>query len=574
MTSLRRVVTLAALLAIAGCGLPTSPSIHVVRRILTEHEQPDPDIRRIAPGPASGATPEQIVRGFLAAESNDDDQHAVARQFIAVPSSWDATGSTEVYDETSLQIAVVQHGAGSGGTADATVSFARKGRIAADGSFLASQAPERQTLELTRVLGQWRLLNVPTGLQLSLRDVARAFTPATVWFLSRDSSQPRLVPDPRLLPAPSAGRASALVRSLLAGPSSHLSPAVKSAASSTVQLRGSAVLVDGVVSVDLSQAGASLRGEQLRLFLAQLAVTLEQVPGAAQLRVTAVGRALTGASSSPVSLLELASALPPTADDAGTPAVRPIALVGGRISSLGTSEARSSPAPVVWPDIAQLTALATEPDLQQVSALQQTPSGKVLLTGTASGQPSRVLGPAPLDAISISPDGGTLVHRGGGDPALLLVDRSGVRRVTLPPSIPAGEVTALSVSRDGTHVAIVLGAGIAARLVVAVLVPGSEPHLVALGGSLPEVESVVSVAWFSSTHVVAIASSAGSSVRPLDVTIDGSAISPLTTAGLPRSITAVTSWGGARLLVAADRQAWVLSSGWASLGRADRVAYL
>lgn len=555
---------------IAGCGLPTSSSVHVVRRILTDQQQVDPDIRRIAPGPAEGATPEQIVRGFFAAESNDDDQHAVARQFLSTPTLWDASGGSEVYDEASLRIAITQRG----DLGQAAVSFSKVGMVDSNGSFAAADTTVTETMRLRRIAGQWRLSAVPVGLQLSVRDIARSLTSTTVWFMSRDPAGARLVPDPRLLPAPTAGLASALVRAMLAGPSRRLAPAVRTAVPPGTQLQGTAVLVDGEVTIDLSQQAANLRGEELKLFLAQLAVTLQQVPGALRLRLTANGRGIGGGDPSVGELARLVGALPATADEPPARAPRPIGVRGGQIENLGSTAPSAQPPGAVWRGVTGLTAIATDPDSGRIAALHRDGQRQSLLVGTVSGMPSTILGPDNLDAISLVPDGRVLAHRGGAAPALLLVDRAVVSKVSLPGGLDAGSISTIAVARDGVHVALIVGAGQQGKLVVAALVLLPQPRLVELATDVPTPTAVSSAAWLSATHLVVTGVSGSRAVRPFDLLVDGSAVTPMTSAGLPGSPSRVASWPGSRLLAVARDQACVLGSGWSVLGRADAVAYI
>ena len=570
---LTHVASAVVLALLASCGLPASGDVHVVRRILTDQQSDDSDIRRIAPGPAPGATPEQIVRGFFAAESNDDDQHAVARQFLERPSGWDAGGGADVYDENPLRVSIAA--SSDPKVIRAVVGFARKGRIGDDGSFTAEVATVTETLDLRQVAGQWRLVGVPKGLQLSGRDVARSFVAANIWFLTRDSARPRLVPDPRLLQTNATGLPSSLARALLAGPSSRLLGVTRTAVPAGSQLQGSAVLVDGEISVDFSTAVATVRGEQRDFLLAQLAQTMRQVTGATRLRVTSGGRGLSGADPEAGSIASLTSILEPTGDEAPTSPPTAYGLSGGELVALGSAAADALPAG--WTRISDLLRIVGDPDSQRIVALQRRDSLTDVLLGGVATRPVEVLTPAAYDAVAITPDGKALVHRAGAHPAVLLADDRGSTEVTLPNSIHASDIIAMCVARDGLHVALALreGQGRTARRVLQIttLVRAEKPTLSELGPPVPNLSQVSDVAWSGATHVIAIGASDSGAVRPFDVLIDGSELSPLSNAGLPSQPVSIADWPGSRMLVVDEGKVWAFGSGWAVLGRATDVTY-
>lgn len=555
---------------LSACGLPTSPDVHVVRRILTDQQSDDSVIRRIAPGPATDATPEQIVRGFFAAESNDDDQHAVARQFLERTSSWDSTGSTDVYDETSpIKVAIA--GGGDGRSLRATISFERTGRIEPDGSFIAEVGTVQERMTLRQVNEQWRLSDVPRGLQLSSRDVARSYVSATIWFLSRDPSRPRLVPDVRLLPTSSAGLPSSLVRALLAGPSALLAPLVQTAFPSGTQLQGSAVLVDGEAAVDLSSEAATARGTQRDHLLAQLAQTMTQVTGAQRLRVTSSGRGLAGADPEVGTLSSLTRALDPTGDDAPAKPPTAFGIADGVLETVSATE--TSVKATGWTRVSGLIRVVGDPDSQRIVARQRVGSATSVLLGGVATRPAQVLAPDQYDAVTITPDGYALAHRAGARAALIRADARSSVEVALPEGLPASSIAAMAMARDGVHLALAVRSGGTTRLQLAGLTGGARPSLVLLGPTISGVSGIVDLSWASATHVLVIGATDSGTVRALDVLIDGSDIAPLSSAGLPGNPRSIAGWPGSKVLVIDDGRAWALGSGWTTIGHSSDITY-
>ena len=83
----RRRLVLAALVALlplllTSCGLPLPDGVQSAGQVQAGSDEPQ-QLKVIPPGPRKGASPEEIVLGFLAAQRSPDDDHAVAREFLA-----------------------------------------------------------------------------------------------------------------------------------------------------------------------------------------------------------------------------------------------------------------------------------------------------------------------------------------------------------------------------------------------------------------------------------------------------------------------------------------------------------
>jgi hypothetical protein len=241
-------------------------------------------IRVIARAPRDGMTRIQVVQGFLDASASFDGDHAVARQFLTAQASasWTPAEKVSVYEGlTTLNQnpRQVVFRANQSGSIDSIGRFA----VADPGTELVVP------FELTRVNGEWRISSLPQGLVLSSADVDRAFRTFSLYFFNPTFST--LVPDARLIPVFGAGRATTLVRLLVAGPNAWLQPAVRTGFPEGIGLAVESVPIDfGIARVDLT-ASAQLLDDNIRQAISQQLVwTLRQLPDVTAIDITAGGQ--------------------------------------------------------------------------------------------------------------------------------------------------------------------------------------------------------------------------------------------------------------------------------------------
>jgi hypothetical protein len=152
--------------------------------------------------PAPGATPEEVVRGFIDAAASSVRGHPVAREHLAPhPSgSWsDEAGITVLgadYATVTTDAGTVVVTAEQVGTIDPRGVFS----VAAPGVFTHEFA-------LEQVDDQWRITNPPDGLVILEPDFQRVYDELHAFFL--DPTGERVVPDPRyVVELPAACRAA------------------------------------------------------------------------------------------------------------------------------------------------------------------------------------------------------------------------------------------------------------------------------------------------------------------------------------------------------------------------------
>ncbi|MCC4909580.1 LpqB family beta-propeller domain-containing protein [Microbacterium sp. cx-59] len=269
---MRRTVSLVSAvviaLVLAGCaGLPTTGPVQPVPQETAQAEVPDITFRPDAP--QAGASPQQIVEGFVRAASGPQNDWDTARLFLAPDfrDSWEPEAGvivdvlsdrvyTPISDEAlDLQVTpratVDEHGSyapSDGGTA-APLSYA-----------LAQQSD-----------GEWRITSAPNGILLDedfFRSVFRSYS--LMYF---DPTWEFLVPDTRFFPTYNA--ATRIADALVNGaPSAWLADAVKTAFPETVDLLPSVPAIGGVAQAQLSQQALTLDQTTLDRMQTQLASSL------------------------------------------------------------------------------------------------------------------------------------------------------------------------------------------------------------------------------------------------------------------------------------------------------------
>ena len=280
------VVALAVALLVSACSsIPTSGKVETSSTTATA--PPDQFIRVLARPPRPGATPTEIVAGFLDASASFDGDHAVARTYLtaAASVSWQPDVHVTVYDSVR-GYSLADFGAHN----VRMLALESAGDLTARGQFVqpTTTGGLRFDFPMSRVGGQWRIAVAPKGLILSTADVTRAYRIVNLYFL--DVAGGTLVPDPVYLPTQQPGVATTVARELLLGPTAWLAPAVRTGFPAGTKLAVDSVPVqDGVARVDLEPRAVAASGDERRQLAAQLAYTLTQLPNVSGVRITLSG---------------------------------------------------------------------------------------------------------------------------------------------------------------------------------------------------------------------------------------------------------------------------------------------
>lgn len=531
------VAPLGVVLLLSACGLPVPADVQAPGQVSAEQDAA-PEVLELPPGPAPGASASDVVFGFLRAQVSGAQDHAVARQFLAVGTraTWEDDAGATIYDPEAVQVAP--------DPADETrvvVRMRALARIAEDGGYGLEDHDLEEVYRLRRdEQGQLRLSDVPTGLRLPPAGASLLFDPEVAYFV-RPSATPRpsdqLVPDRVFLPASDSAAvvAEALVRRLLAGPSTALAGAVVTAFPAGTELRAPVAVRDGVVTVDLTGGVRSTDPATRRQLSAQLVWTLQEgLPGAPSVRLLVEGAPLDASGADTVQDTSDWLAFDPVRAAGSAAAL----YVDGerRLQRIDGTPTRSPATDGTLP----VDLVAVSPSTGRLALLSRgaDPAGDVVLIGPPAGPFERVLVTPSVRSLSWGGGERGLWVVGGADgapPRLQLVPVAGGPPVEVPVTLPpdAGPLSSVRISRDEARVAVVAGIGADRRVLVGQLA-GVEGALRATGlrAVAPGLVDVADVAWESGTSLVALARFGTPDRLPVRVTVDGSEIEPVRTIGL------------------------------------------
>lgn len=291
------ILLAAAGLALTACaGLPTSGDVNVGLELGKATD--DRDYLPFAPGPAPGASPAEIVEGFMEAGITTSDNWSVARSFLTpeLQQSWrPATGVSVDTAAESRRItpSVSDDEEQDATTATVQVSLDQVASVDENGAYAESSGASSLTFALTRLdNGQWRIAKAQDGIVVDQDRFTKVFDQYALQYF--DHAWSRLVPDVRWFPR-SQSIATSVTRALIDGvPSPWLDPAVQTAFPADVQLAQDAVPIDTsqVADVALTRAAATLDATTLARMRTQLQETLK----AAGVRVDQVNFTVNGRS--------------------------------------------------------------------------------------------------------------------------------------------------------------------------------------------------------------------------------------------------------------------------------------
>ncbi|MFJ2542185.1 GerMN domain-containing protein [Microbacterium sp. NPDC087589] len=298
--ALRGIAIAAAALLLSACtGLPTTGDVQ--RGIPLGAPPEGQDFLPLASGPVDGASPEEIVEGFMEAAITPADNWDTARTFLTpeLASTWrpntgvsiDMSAATRSFtsnldDEDDDEV-------DDGDTADVRVAFDQVASVDATGAYSEASGASNSAFVVERTEGQWRIAEAPDGVVIDESRFSRVYDDYALQYF--DQTWERLVPDVRWFPR-RATVATTIAQSLIGGvPSPWLDPAVQSAFPQAVQLARDAVPIDQdqIADVALNRAALGLEPTTLARMRTQLQATLVaagvQID---QVRFTVDGRAL------------------------------------------------------------------------------------------------------------------------------------------------------------------------------------------------------------------------------------------------------------------------------------------
>lgn len=520
---MRWLPTLALLLVVvlAGCtGLPASGPVNAGNSAASDG-QPAFDFR--PDGPQPGASPQQIVTGFITAASSPEGNWAIAQSFLAsgYRSAWQPQAGVVVDVFSDRQYAVAEDGT-------VTLTVAPAATVSAGGGYTAEeQGTTSLTYRLTQENGQWRIVEAPAGLLMDQDLFANVFHPYPVMYF--DATWTHLVPDLRWFPTLNAP--SRVANALVNGaPSEWLAASVSTAFPENVKLTPSVpVTGTGVAEVELSEQALTLDDATLDRMQTQLQASLQSA-GVTSVQMLVDGTAL-DASVLPLTPPAVdRRALVLTAQGFGF-------LVSGELTAIpGLSDVVQKLAP---------TAIETSPD--RSAAAVQLADGTIA-RAQADGASAVVDTRAGLVKPTIDPSGTIWTVPQGSPTEVRAIPASGDAVAIRGAWSGAARIAAMQISRDGARMAAILTFGGRSVVAVAGVVRDARGVPTALGE--PEVlatlpDGGIDVAWADEVTLGVLTGAAEPAY--VDVPVGGPAESIAAPAGA-HTLAGSSSTAGVRVL--------------------------
>ncbi len=542
-TSRRRVAAVSALaaacLALSACAaVPTSGPIE--EGPVVDAGNTAQFIRVIAAPPSVGASPSDIVRGFLEANASLDSGHAIARRYLTAEAaeSWDPDAAITVYGQSSLELSRLRD-------SSITAEMAINNRLKANGYLKPVEPAEQMQVDfrLEQIIDgagipQWRIIDPPPGVLISDSDLRRAYRPNQVYQAALRSGV--LVPDGRLLPVIGPSLPTALAERVLAGPASWLAPGVRDGAPEGTQLAlGAVPVTDGVALVELTDGALLATDVQRQDLAAQMTWTLTQLPEVSGVRMQVGGEPYNVPGSPEVMDRSVFQARSPESVITGSDGEQrvPYYILDGA-ELLRVSDASRTRTAIDVPDADRLLELGVSLDQRMASAVTPDRRGLWMLPldrGVSEYLiPGRRIGGASFDI-----DGRAWFTDAG---KVLRLDAS-----QAPAKVPvrgddlAGRISSVHLARDGTRVVLVAGG----QLYLGVLEGSPQGLAITSAHRLATtVKDVVDVAWRNSTTLDVLGSTASSGRQVLRISVGtgealqlGAPPQPQELAGAPGSAT-------------------------------------
>jgi hypothetical protein len=210
----RVAVAALAVASLAGCAdIPTTGTVG--SGVTIAQNAQDFTLDYIPQGPTAGATPGEILRGFIEAASSPRDDYAVARKYLTtgLQRSWNADDSVTIEGGQDYR-RMSENGW--------ELSVTPVAQVDSTGAYheADSKKPVLLQYRLVKDHGQWRISQAPNGVVLDMPTFDTVFTARPLYFFSPDFAF--AVPDLRWFPA-RVSTPTRIVRALLAGPSKWLS---------------------------------------------------------------------------------------------------------------------------------------------------------------------------------------------------------------------------------------------------------------------------------------------------------------------------------------------------------------
>jgi hypothetical protein len=516
----RSFAFLAAGLVMGGCaGIPSSGPVERV----ADDSGPDQSTVRYAPvGPSRGASPQQIVRGYLDAMLAYPVSTGTAALYLTPEAarSWRSSEGVTVYAEPEVSWSGTVRPDAERESVIVDLHTSPVARLDRQGHFQAISTEEQRSYVLQKVKGQWRISDPQDGVMVTRTYYEDYFRPFPLYFF--DAPGNRVVPDLVHL-AVGDQLPTALVTALARGPG-HLPGSFRSYVPEAGALRPSVTVgAADVGDVEFSTSLAKLSGRERDRLAAQIVWTLRSVPGLSGVRIFG-GTAILSSKGERVHPIDSWGGFgPPSGND------HTYAVVGDKLVEVDGTTVRAVNG--AWGRDAGGAVEAAVSDDFVAAVLPGR--DRVRLTDRAGKDPVDIDGRRFLAPAWGVEDHLWLVDRPSSTRVRVVED--GRPRTLSSPGLHRLTVGSFALSPDGSRYAVTARKGEAASLYVGPvrrdrddrLVSLGEPRRLSIGVGDPH-----SVRWVSTTRLGFLgASDAG--VQLYDVALDGTDLTGGDTGGGP-----------------------------------------
>jgi hypothetical protein len=548
---------LVLLMALPACS--TVPASSPTVQITQAPAVPAEDVGIEPLSPVRGASPEEIVRGFIEAAASTVPGHPVAREHLApdVAGSWS--------DETGIAVISQDYASVTTEEGAITVTADLVGTVDQRGVFsVGGDTNFSREYRLEHVEDEWRITDPAGGLVMLQPDFERLYDRVAAYFL--DPTGQRMVPDARYLITGEA-QPTALVQRLLDGPSASLAAGVENPLSG-VERRSAVTVDDQSAVVDLT--GLSIDpAPVLSQISAQLVWTLDQ------LRIRTVEVRVDG---EPVRLDGVPTQQ--TRDDwaAFDPEAMPVDAVGhyvsrGALRTVTTGQPVPGPAGTGEYGITS-AAVSADPRTRALSflaAVRRQNGRTSLLAGPYGEELATVLNGSTFSAPSVAATRSEAWVVRNGTEVVRVPAGATPQAVSAPTLSGLGRAEVLQLSPDGVRAAAVIDGPQGPALYVGTVVRAEDGGVALrdLREVAPTLSQVADVAWRDGGSLYVLAGDAAEDrIVPYLVGIDGWGLSEVPTSGLPSQPESIGAAPARLPLVSAGDTIWQLSSGtWITLVR-------
>ncbi|SDJ81683.1 Sporulation and spore germination [Lentzea albidocapillata subsp. violacea] len=415
-----------------------------------------------APEPLQNIDPFTLVRDFIEATSNPDNNYAAARAFMTPDASrkWDTKNPTII--ETAFSTVPTSQAPQDNKTQTVLLQGKYIGRLGSDNAFVPQLGDFQKPVKVERNNeNQWRISEPPAGIYMPQNLFNTTYRRITLYFYNPEFTV--LVPDPRYVVIPPATSIPTRVTELLiAGPGDAVRDTLVSALGPDAdKFSDTRESDDGALEVNLTNVGKDLTPEKRKQIVAQ------------------VVKSYLGVTSSRVRVLVDGQQILPDQRDyrpsdvsatAGEALLALNANLQGMIVADGSVRSLTDGAPIKGPagtGAYSVASAAQSLDGSRLAVVTRSGGGMRLRVGELEQELSEVDLVAttlsrPTWQLSSGPkEPGTEVWTAVDGTSVTRVTRSDngswtAKGVNITDIVPFGSISELRLSRDGTRAALVI----------------------------------------------------------------------------------------------------------------------